>query len=79
MGYEIWDLDSGNLWCDFRTLDEALAEVRRAVEQTGADSVGEWSLVRGSYSEPAIIGPDLVALAFNGMPVPAGAGKPPLP
>lgn len=44
MGYEIWDLESGNLVADFDDRTDALASLRELIEDNGAEVVGRLSL-----------------------------------
>jgi hypothetical protein len=44
MGYELWDLDSGNLIGDFDDRAEALAHVREIVKADGPAAVDQLAL-----------------------------------
>ena len=70
MWYELWDQSSGNLVGDFDTRDEALAEVRWMIEQSGRDVVAGWDLAVGrgdeaGRDEPVLMGDDLLDRAMR--------------
>lgn len=46
MGYDIWDISTGNLVWYGSSEDEALAFVRDAVAASGRRSVSRWALQR---------------------------------
>jgi hypothetical protein len=65
MTYEIYDTETGNLWSSFHSEEKALAEVRRAISQTGECSVASWAVVRSDYQGAALCGADLISRAYG--------------
>jgi hypothetical protein len=70
MWYELWNQSSGNLIGEFGTEDEALAEIRWMIEQSGRDAVASWRLAMGrgdeaGADEPVLIGDDLLDRAMR--------------
>jgi hypothetical protein len=45
MGYDVWDLSSGNLVRDFASEHEALVFVRHAMTTIGRRAVSRWALL----------------------------------
>ncbi len=65
LGYDIYDIETANLWASFLTEEEALAEVRRAIAQAGEDAIDFWSMGRSDHEGKALSGKALVARAMR--------------
>lgn len=65
MTFDIYDTDTANLVGSFRNEEEALAMVRRAVEEDGPEAVVSWALGPTDLSGAVISGPELVERALH--------------
>ncbi|MHB8573883.1 MAG: hypothetical protein ACYDCQ_00985 [Dehalococcoidia bacterium] len=63
MGYEVWDLVSGNALTDFSTEAQALEFVRKAIDSFGREHVYAWGLSRPTGA--AVSGAALIDLALE--------------
>ncbi len=60
MGYDIYDIETGNLIDSFPTEEAAFAEVRRAIEEDGPDAIRHWSVGRSDHVGEALTGQRLI-------------------
>ena len=44
MAYELWNTDTGNIIATYSTVEEALIDVRGAIENHGAFYITSWAL-----------------------------------
>lgn len=66
--YQLIDLSSGNVVGEYEDKAEALADLRRAVENHGVDRLCDFSLMELSDAEQTLVAmrDDLLRLAFPG-------------
>lgn len=63
MAYAIYDTETANLIDSFLTEEEALAMVRRAVEEDGPESIDGWALGRTDHTGDVLTGWKLIGRA----------------
>ena len=64
-GYELWDLESGNLVAYAQDREELLAYVRRVIEEDGEECALRLGLSATGQADGAVHGEALVALALQ--------------